>query len=229
MDNTFYTAPVPTPVPEPETLPTKSDFSQQNEDYNFTAEDIHEQLLAHDEDGYCPCVIVANIEKIRNVTEDTEFDKIPDEDRFLVDDLALEFCSADTYTLDGEIINLILEFDSPQDAYLRELYQFMKKYRVMSEHYQTDPDDNEIPMLTISFMPKKYKGHAILIFAFPISYFETLSENGEKTRINLLFHAENVEYRCIKLDKETEIELHAELQREMEEIEAAINGNSFFV
>lgn len=184
----------------------------------ITAEDIQAEITSKNEAGYCPCTIILSLEKIHNLSRNME--EINDEDREEVETEVLDFCSADIMEFDPEIFSLVLCFDTPQDAYMMDALRMLDRYRHMQEH----PSGNEAAMFSISFLPDKYDGQAIGVFSFPVAYFRTLDEDGQKTRIHFLFREEDALYQRLLIDGDTMTQIKADAMRQAGEREASSGG-----
>lgn len=182
----------------------------------ITPEGIYNSILETDENGYTPCTIVAMIEEISNAENIDNIEEIKEDDREIIESQTIDFCGVDMYTLDGEILNIILTFDSPKDAYLRDLKQMLDRYKNMASRFVEEENGSELPMFSLTFMPNIYGGRGLGYFAFPISYFKTINEKNEQTSIHLLFNLENVSFEKITLSEDEISEITASLMREEE-------------
>lgn len=120
----------------------------------ITADDVNNEILATNEDGYCPCTIVAMIEALHDVHDGDDFDEITEDQREIVDDITIEYCDVDLYSIDGDLLNVILTFETPQDEYLKDLMEMLDTYRQMAEEH-VDNKNVTIPMFSLSFIPGK--------------------------------------------------------------------------
>lgn len=201
------------PVP----MPGNTSHSQTD----FTAEDIQNEILSRNENGYCPCTVIATLENIHNATQN--MNGIRDEDREEIETQVLDYCSADIMEFDEEILSLILQFDTPQDAYMMDLLRILDRYRHMQEHRGED----EAPLFSVSFVPNKYEGQAIAVFSFPAAYFRTLDSDGQKTQVHFLFRNEDVLYQHLHIDDDTMTQIKADAMREAKENGYQMNAGLF--
>ena len=208
MENTEnMTVPVPD-RPETEEI--------QLEPGEITADDINNEILATNEDGYCPCTIVAMIEALHDVHDGDDFDKITEDQREIVDDITIEYCDVDLYSIDGDLLNVILTFETPQDEYLKDLMEMLDTYRQMAEEH-IDNKNITIPMFSLSFIPEKYDGKVGATFSFPLSCFRTLDGNDQETQAHLIFNMENASYQQFDIDEDTMAEIEADVLRDIDQ------------
>ena len=191
---------------------------------DITADDINNEIMSQNEDGYTPCTIVAMMEKLHNVSETDDFDLIADEDREIVDTRTIQYCSADMYSFDGNILNIVLKFDTPQDGYLKDLMDMYDEYKKLAVNY-VDNKDSIIPMFSVTFLPEKYEGKAGATFSFPLTCFRVLDGDDKETCAHLLFNYDNADYETYDIDDNTMAELEADVLREIDEINRDVNND----
>ena len=165
---------------------------------------------------YCPCTIVAMIEALHDVHDGDDFDEITEDQREIVDDITIEYCTADIYSIDGDLLNVILTFETPQDEYLKDLMEMLDTYRQMAEKH-IDNKNITIPMFSLSFIPEKYDGEVGATFSFPLSYFRTLDGNDQETQAHLIFNMENASYQQFDIDEDTMAEIEADVLRDIDQ------------
>lgn len=188
----------------------------------ITSDSIHEQIISQNEDGYSPCTIVAVLEEIVNVQGNESLEEIDDEHRHEVESAFVEYCKVDVFSLDGNLINVVLTFDSPTDAYLKDLFNMLNRYKRMTAHFGeqiADAGENDlvtVPMFSLQFMPEIFEAHAVAMYSFPIAFFKTLDEDGRQCNLHLLFDAGNVYYSEINLSEEELSDITANVLREMQ-------------
>lgn len=201
-------APAPAPIQE---TPKKQE--------EITAEAILNEVIGTDEQGYSPCIILAAIEMLHNVSENiSSVIEIPEEDRETVEDMELQFCSVELFSLDNDLINVVLKFDTPKDSYKTDLLLLLDKYKEMFENTENiEGEPATIPMFSIAFAPSKFGGQAAAVMSFPVSYAKVLDENDEATCIQMMFHSENVDYQLLDVSEDEMTDLRAEVLREIEE------------
>ena len=182
----------------------------------ITADDVNNEILATNEDGYCPCTIVAMIEALHDVHDGDDFDEITEDQREIVDDITIEYCDVDLYSIDGDLLNVILTFETPQDEYLKDLMEMLDTYRQMAEEH-VDNKNVTIPMFSLSFIPEKYDGKVGATFSFPLSNFRTLDGNDQETQAHLIFNMENASYQQFDIDEDTMAEIEADVLRDIDQ------------
>lgn len=182
----------------------------------ITADDVNNEILATNEDGYCPCTIVAMIEALHDVHDEDDFDEITEDQREIVDDITIECCTADIYSIDGDLLNVILTFETPQDEYLKDLMEMLNTYRQMAEEH-IDNKNITIPMFSLNFIPEKYDGKVGATFSFLLSYFRTLDGNDQETQAHLIFNMENASYQQFDIDEDTMAEIEADVLRDIDQ------------
>ena len=181
----------------------------------ITPDNIVTALQVLDENGHCPGVIVADISRLHNVTENMTLEDISEENREYVDQIVVENAAFDIYSLDGNLFNLILRFDSAKDAYMKELNEFMNRYRVMQEQVALT-GANVVPMFSLTLMPNIMNGQGVMSATFPIAYFRVLDDNGENCSFLIQFNVGNIQFSKLEIDDETKAEITADAMREAE-------------
>lgn len=211
---------------EPKNYDNKDEMSNilDNDDTKVTPDIILETLNKVDKDNHTDAVIIADLSRIKNVTDDMTFDNIPEENREYIDQIVVEQSKFDMYTLDNNIFNITLKFDSAKDAYMKELNELLNRYRVMQEDLIEKGKNNEAIMLMFSFIPNELKGRGVLNVAFPISYFRILDDNNVNATFLMQFYVDNLQFGEIKIDDDVKSEIIADTMREMEE---GTNGSLF--
>jgi len=170
-----------------------------------------------DKDGYCPCYMIVSLELYKDITSDMTLMDVPEENKNIVDDMQIEDCSVDLYTMDGELVNAVFTFNSDRNAYLQELKRLLDRYRLMQDDIASNPDANDrMAVFTLAFMPKALNGKGLMQISFPVSYFRTLDDAGLNVCMHMMFHMNNVQFMKIDIDEETEAEITADILREME-------------
>lgn len=206
-------------VPKPSVKEEK-----QVELFDFTGDDIIDLVCSTNKEGYSPAFISASIQKIHNVDENTMLEDVKEEDLEQVDDMVIENCKVDIFALNEKFINIRLEFDSVNDAYLRELNEILNRYRVMQEANLQDETSNTIPVFYLTFMPVALQGRGILKAVLPTAYFRTLNDNDINACMHFIFDIEGIEANQILLTEEEKINIEAEILREFEN---SANGQMF--
>lgn len=218
-------APIPTPVPVPKPVTDMNEnYQPQNKEDSFDENDILRLIQSENEDGYSPSLINVTLQKLHNVTADTNIFNMPEDDIEFVEGAEIENCKVQIYNINDNIVNIELEFDSVNDGFLKELMLLMSRYRVVQENVQTNTDEFIIPLFDLTFMPTELNGKGILKALSPIAYFRTLNDNNINCKMHFLFDLENIIVSKIELSEEEDIQINAEVLRE---IESSNNGQLF--
>ncbi len=213
------------PIPEPETNPilepsdntdSLAAESDKTEDVEITPDSIIEALDQLNEDGYTDSVIVADLSRLHNVTKDTTLDNISEDDREYVDQIKIENAVFGMYSMDGNLFNITLKFDTVKDAYMKDLNELLNRYRVMQEQIATSEDTDTMAMFTLTLMPNKLNGLGVLNISFPVAYFRVLDDNGVNTTLLMQFYVDNLEFMKLNIDEDTRAEISADVMRETE-------------
>lgn len=210
-NNNFDSGTMNVPVPE-----YVAEEEEDVKDLEFNSEDILQAILSVNEEGHSPSFITASLERIKNVKEGMTLADVADEDREYVDQMQIEYCAVDIDTLDGELMQVILSFDSPNDAYLEELNEFMHRYKIMQREIAAAEDESQIPLMSLTFAPEELQGFGILQFSFPVMYTRCLNDAGTNAAMVMLFHIGNMEFAKINISDEDLTELKANIYREVE-------------
>ena len=210
------------PIPEP----VKKEME---EEINITADTITEEIIGVGDDGYSRSDIIMLIEKIHNVLKNPE--NITEDDHEYVKQIDVEYCKVDIFSINDSTINLILKFDTPEDAFLRELIDALDYYRNLIERTNEESYKNDnvpIPVLTFTFAPYKFKGLGLATFGSPLTYFRTLDENNNNCCLHLLFEDENVQFEKVEISDDDLARLRADAMREEEAKESTVYNNNAF-
>ena len=198
-------------------VPEKMETVVENTEMEFDQDTILTLINSVDEDGNCPCFMLASLELYKDVTNDMMLTDVPEENKTIVDDMQIEDCSVDLYTMDGELVNAVFTFNSDRNAYLQELKRLLDRYRLMQDEIASNPDANDrIAVLSLAFLPKALNGKGLMQLSFPVSYFRTLDDAGLNVCMHTLFHMNNIQFMKVDIDEETEAEMTADILREME-------------
>lgn len=221
MEYTNAEQKVSVPAPEP--------IKNNNEDvFEITADSIQEEITGLNEDGYSRSAIIAIIEKIHNILKNPE--SVTDEDHEYLKQIDIEYCKVDMFSVSDGIVNLVLTFDSAEDAFLRELTDNLNYYRNLVEkanELSYEDDNTPLPMLTFTFAPYKFKGMGVAIFTHPIAFFKTLNDDGVECCMHLLFNNEDVHFQKVDISDEALTEIQADIMREKEIQETATYNSSY--
>lgn len=205
--------------------PTVIEESEEKQYEDFSQDDILELINSKDENGLCPCYILASLDSLSGVEPGMSLEDIPDENKTNVDDMQIEDCFADMYTLDGDFINIVLTFNSEKNAYLQELKRLLDRYRLMQDSIAENIDaSDKMVTFSLAFMPKALNGNGLMQAMFPIAYFRTLDDTGLNVCMHIMFHLNDIQFMKVSLDDETKAEIQADILRE---IENGTNGMLF--
>lgn len=182
----------------------------------FNGEDILALITSIDDEGHSPSVITASLENIKNIKEGQTLADVDEENREYVDQINIEYCSVDIDTLDGQLMSVILTFDSPSDVYLRELNEFLNRYKIMCHDFAASDTDSNIPLMSLTFAPKELRGFGFLQCTFPVMYVRCLNDSGTNASMYMMFHIENMEFGKIDITDEQLAELKADVYRQLE-------------
>ena len=210
------------PIPEP----TRNNINEEISE--ITAESIQEEIVGLNEDGYSRSAIIAIIEKIHNVLKNPE--AVTDEDHEYIKQIDVEYCKVDMFSISDSIINLVLTFDSTEDAFLHDLIDSLNYYRNLVEkanELSYEDDNTPLPMLTFTFAPYKFKGMGVAIFTHPIAFFKTLNDDGKECCVHLLFNNEDAHFQKVDISDEALTEIQADIMRERELQETATYHSSY--
>ncbi len=233
MLNSLFEEPIPEPTAQVEDDPVveqqadepdnivpfrggQSDDVFGEPEIEVTPDNIVTALQAVDENGHSAAVIVADISRLHNVTPNMTLEEVPEENREYVDQIVVKNAAFDMYTLDGHLFNVILRFDSAKDAYMKELNEFMHRYRVMQEDIAITGADT-VAMFTLTLMPEIMKGQGVMNATFPVGYFRILDDNGVNSSFMFQFYVENIQFMKLEIDDETKSEITADAMREVEQ------------
>ena len=223
------------PIPEPETKPilepsdNTDSFAAEpdkTEDVEITPDSIIDALDQLNEDGYTDAVIVADLSRLHNVTKDTTLDNISEDDREYVDQIKIENAVFGMYSMDGNLFNVTLKFDTVKDAYMKDLNELLNRYRVMQEQIATSEETDTMAMFTLTLMPNKLNGLGVLNISFPVAYFRVLDDNGVNATLLMQFYVDNLEFMKLNIDEDTRAEISADVMREAE-VENGSGGSLF--
>ncbi len=217
-DETQEVAPEETEIIAPAPTEAKEEKEEDEEVLEITPDTILKHIVDEDEDGHSPSVIIVTLERLHNINEGTVMEEIPEEDREYVDDMVIEGASVDLYTLDGQLYNLILKFDTANDAFLKSLNEICNRYRAMREDDANEKaSDPGLATLSVTIMPDTLKGYGALSLMFPVGYFRVLDDNGVNASMLLQFMDENVQFQSIDISSEMRSEITSDVMREAEE------------
>lgn len=209
-------------VPVPETREEKEE--------EITVKSMQEEILGLNDAGYARCSSIVMIEKIHNLLS-KEPEEITDDDHEFVREVDPEYFRVKMFQFTDDIINVVMEFDSEKDAYLAELVDLFNQYKLCcgraDEQYaeRDNGEDVPVPILSVTFLPYKYKGTAFARFSNPIGFFRTLDDNGKNCCLHMFFKAETADYEVVDIDEDELIDIQAGVMRE-QEIASGMEYNS---
>ena len=193
------------------------DVTEEGADIEITPDTIIDSLYTLNETEHTDAVIVAELSKLHNVTENTILDEVSEDDREYVDQITVENTLLDIYTLDGELYNVVFNFDSVKDVYMKELNELLNRYRMMQEQIATNGENGTVAMFSVTFMPNRLDGHGILTASFPVAFFRVLNDNDVNASLLIQFHESSLQFSKIEIDDELKAEITADVMREINE------------
>lgn len=213
---------VPAPKPTAKEDDTPKTVSVNGEDVD--AELIVSLINSTDEDGYSPCFVNASLERFTNIQEGKALSDYTEDERTYIDGVDLSNCAINVHTFDGDLVNLILTFDSPKDSYLRELNDLCNRYRIASDELTAKETDDVAVSLTVTIVPKDLNGRAMMTLTLPTLFCRTLSDDGENASMLLQFHMNCVDFLAINVTDEEVTEITSDIMRQEE---MGTNGQLF--
>lgn len=219
-DFTEETVPAPKPTTKEEDTPKTVSVNGEDVD----AELIVSLINSTDEDGYSPCFVNASLERFTNIQEGKALSDYTEDERTYVDGVDLSNCAINVHTFDGDLVNLILTFDSPKDSYLRELNDLCNRYRIASDELTAKETDDVAVSLTVTIVPKDLNGRAMMTLTLPTLFCRTLSDDGENASMLLQFHMNCVDFLAINVTDEEVTEITSDIMRQEE---MGTNGQLF--
>lgn len=196
---------------------------ENDNDIHYGNEDVDPNQLLKDilkinEDGHTDSQVLVTMERLHNVEEGMTLEELGDENREWIEDLEIEDCSLDIFSMDGEITCLNMAFDTPQSVYLRELNSFINRYRLAQEAFVQDENrnPNDMLMLSVMIMPNIPNYQAFLQLCFPIWWGRVVNDEGEANTMTIMFHSNNIDAYQIDISEEELTEIKADILREAE-------------
>ncbi len=207
-------------IPEPEKHveeDTKTNFYDTG-DLEINADSILREIVSANEEGHSPSVINMTLEILSNVEPGKDIFEYGEDDRELVDKADISGCLIDLYSLDGVNSSVEFIFDSPKNAFFLDMYNMFTRYRQIGEDLNAKEKGKAV-LLTINIVPEKFKGKGICLLFNPDIYVRSLTDNGENSAIYTHFNADCTRFYTIDMTEEEELELTADLMRDMEQNE----------
>lgn len=199
-------------LPEPEAIKTENpEFipaPEAEDEYlpDITEEMVREEMLGVSEEGYSRCMIVADLSKLEKFNPETdavgadlpedfngEVDNLPDDKSIPVRSAELQLCKVKEYSLDGNVVNVELEFEGQYDKDMCDLLDLLDEYADMNNAFDAaEHGTADYPIFNLCFMPLKYPGQGMAIYSQPFAYFKTLPHDAEETTriVHMLFPVE---------------------------------------
>lgn len=201
---------VPKPT-APENKEPDVTISNVSDDYAVKMLDL---IKSKNEEGYSPSFIFGSLIKISDADKYESIYEVPEENIETIDEFPIEYCLVDLYSLDGRIMDLVLSFDGPNDAYLRELNEQLNRYRLMQEKLRVGNNVKDAAAFTISIMPTELNGEGLVQLTFPIAFFRTLNDDNVSASMNILFGVDDVAFEYVKLSEDAKADIEADAIRE---------------
>ena len=203
-------------IPAPVEPVNDNDVEFGNEEID--SDRLLEDILKLNKNGYADSQICLVMEKLHNVKPGMALNDLGEEDREFIDDLMVENCAIDIYSMDGEISCLELIFDTSKDVYIKEINDFLTRYRIAQEQLLADENrpEGDMLMLSVLIMPNVAEYQALMQFAFPFWYGRVANDLGEVNTVTIMFHSENIEMIQMNISEDELVDMKADALREME-------------
>lgn len=169
-----------------------------------------------DENGHTPCAINVSLEDYSNIQEGKALADYTEDERTYIDGVDISECSADLHSFDDQLMNLVLTFESPRDAYLRELNELLNRYRIASDDLAAKESTDHAPVLTVTIVPMDLKGRGVVTMSLPTLFCRILSDNNENCSMLMQFHMDTVDFFGINMTDEEASEITADVMRQEE-------------
>ncbi len=198
--------------------PTAAENKEPDVTINNVSDDYAVKMLdlikSKNEEGYSPSFIFGSLIKISDANKYESIYDVPEENIETIDEFPIEYCLVDLYSLDGHIMDLVLSFDGPNDAYLRELNEQLNRYRLMQEKLRIGDNVKDAAAFTISIMPTELNGEGLVQLTFPIAFFRTLNDDNVSASMNILFGVDDIAFEYVKLSEDAKADIEADAIRE---------------
>ena len=191
------------------------------------AEEMLELIKSKNEEGYSPSYIFGTLLKLKDYDKFPSPYEMPEENVETVDEFPIEYCSVDMYSLDGNIMDVVLTFKAgPNDAYLRELNEQLNRYRLMQEKMRMGDEENvkDAAAFTLNIMPTALDGEGLAAFSFPIAFFRALDDDNVSASMHILFYVDNVTFEFVKLSEGAKADIEADVIRNSRNSEGMFEG-----
>ena len=179
----------------------------------INADTILAEICTVDENGHSPSMITLSLERINKVMPGKLYLDYTDEEKEFIDSVNIGDCAVDIYSLDGTLFNAVFTFDTRTAQYLADMNDILNRYRHVTEEYAMNGVEDKGVVLSIIIAPNKFMGKGICILNMPTMYVRCLDDNGENAAMFTQFHAEDVDFLCIDMTEEEEIQLTADAMR----------------
>jgi len=193
------------------------------DDIEVTMESILDGILKTDEEGHAKSTIYMQLDRVNHVSEVESFYDIKEEDEEYVASQEVDDCSVDFWTLDGNILNVILKFDSKNSVGYTFTREILDRYRRL--HTELINDDDKMAKFSLIIVPESLGGRGVFVAYMPISYFAILDDNGQDVAFHLQFYSNNITAQEIEMTDSEKAELAAEVQPSLNY--TVTNGNLF--
>ena len=200
-------------VPKPE-----RDLTPEELDSKFSGDlnDIMKEIIEVDDTGASRSVVLFTIEEYTNYFLVNNFEDLTSKVKRQIE---INFPIVDIFPTSAEYTMISLKFMSDVSADMRGVWEGLNYYKEAMENMNNKLKNNDntasAPILTLTFMPKKYNGDYYVIASSPIFWALAGDTIGEKVKeIRMLFKCDDV---CIMKSEFTEAEkqeLNSEVQRE---------------
>ncbi len=196
---------------------------------DITQEMLIEEMCGTDEDGYTRCTVLLQSSVVPDATPESINQIIVAEQTSDAEELAdhdeadekfntsLQRCKCDVYTLDGQVVNLVLTFDSALDQDKNSLLDALRDYRTDMQKFEDATEPADYPVIRLYFMPFKYPGQGMATFTQPFAFFETIPQDNDTARsVHMLFNIDNMGIDIFHVKVEEHLTMQSYVMETME-------------
>jgi hypothetical protein len=201
------------PVPKPE-----KELTQEQLDAQFSGDvnDIMEEIIGVDNYGASRSVVLFTIDEYENYFQTDNPDEFISKTKRCIE---INHPIVDIIPISSEYNMVILKFQSDVAADLRGVWEGFNYYtealNIMNEKIKNGDNTASAPILTLTFMPKKYNGDYFVAAASPIFWSLSGDEVGDKVKeVRILYKSNDVCYMKSELTELEKQQIDSEVQRE---------------
>ena len=206
MDTNFANIPAPTEAPEVTN-------SLSTDGLTIDADSIFAAMTQINESGHSPNMITVSLERINKIVPGQAYIDYSDEEKEFIDSVDIGDCAVDLSSLDGNLFNLMLTFDTRESVYLKDLNDILNRYRHVLEEYATQGVTDKGVVLSVIIAPDVFKGRGMCVLNMPTMFVRCLADNGENASMLMQFYVQDVDFYSIEMTEEDEINLTADAMR----------------